>query len=267
MRAMAMQILSAEGVKKSFGGLVAVNDVDFDVEQGEIMGLIGPNGAGKTTFFNLISGAIPLDSGKIVYSGVNISGCKPHKICQLGIGRTFQSAKNFPGMSVRDNVTMGALFGKKGKPKRQVEREVVEVLEFVGLSDHRDRHIPDLTLAVQKRVEVARALATKPSLLMLDETMAGLNPTEVEEAMELFRRIRDSGVTVIMIEHVMRAIMSICNRIVVLHHGAKIAQGTPEDISSNSAVIEVYLSATESCAVFTAQGPGTGSGSGNFGAV
>ena len=236
-----MQILKAEGVKKSFGGLAAVDNVDFDVEQGEIMGLIGPNGAGKTTFFNLISGAIQLDTGTIVFNGVKISGRKPHQICRLGIGRTFQTAKNFPGMSVRDNAVMGALFGSKGMSRKQAEHDVESILEYVGLADLSDRHIPDLTLASQKRVEVARALATKPSLLMLDETMAGLNPTEVEEAMDLVKKIRDSGITVIMIEHVMRAIMNICDRIVVLHHGAKIAAGTPEEISTNSAVVEVYL--------------------------
>ena len=236
-----MPMLKAEGVKKSFGGLAAVDNVDFDVEKGEIMGLIGPNGAGKTTFFNLISGAIPLDSGTITFNEIKISGRKPHKICRFGIGRTFQTAKNFPCMSVRENVIMGALFGKRGESRKQAEQDVEGILDFVGLSELRDRHVPDLTLAAQKRVEVARALATKPTLLMLDETMAGLNPTEVEEAMELVRKIRDSGITVIMIEHVMRAIMNICDRIVVLHHGAKIAAGTPEEISTNSAVVEVYL--------------------------
>ena len=238
-----MQILKAEGATKSFGGLVAVNNVDFEVEQGEIMGLIGPNGAGKTTFFNLISGAYRVDSGTILFNGVKISRMKPHQICRLGIGRTFQIAKNFPGMSVRDNAEMGALFGKKGQSRKQAECEVDEVLEFVGLADQRDHCVPDLTLAGQKRVEMARALATKPSLLMLDETMAGLNPTEVEEAMALVRKIRDSGITVIMIEHVMRAIMNICDRIAVLHHGARIAFGTPQEICADRAVIEVYLGA------------------------
>ena len=242
-----MQILKAESVTKSFGGLVAVNSVDFEVEQGEIVGLIGPNGAGKTTFFNLISGAIPIDSGTIVFDNVRISGYKPHRICRLGVGRTFQSAKNFPGMSVRENATMGALFGKKGHKRSEVESEIDGILDFVGLTEMADRRIPDLTLAYQKRVEVARALATKPTLLLLDETMAGLNPTEVEEAMELVRKICETGITIVMIEHVMRAIMCICGRIVVLHHGAKIAEGTPEEICANSAVIEVYLGGSESC--------------------
>ncbi|MDR0491623.1 MAG: ABC transporter ATP-binding protein [Oscillospiraceae bacterium] len=236
-----MQILKTTGVRKSFGGLAAVNNVDFEVEQGEIMGLIGPNGAGKTTFFNLISGAYQIDSGTIMFNDALISGLKPHKICRLGIGRTFQTAKNFPGMSVRENVMMGALFGKHGQTNEQAEHEVDEILEFVGLAEQGGRHVPDLTLAGQKRIEVARALATKPTLLMLDETMAGLNPTEVGEAMELVKKIRDTGITIIMIEHVMKAIMNICERIAVLHHGEKIAFGTPEEISSNSDVIEVYL--------------------------
>ena len=239
-----MQILNAEGVKKNFGGLAAVGGVDFDVEKGEIMGLIGPNGAGKTTFFNLISGALPMDAGTITFDGIKISGRKPHEICRLGIGRTFQHAKNFPGMSVHENVMMGALFGKKGRTHKQAVSDVDEILDFVGLGDQSGRRVPDLTLAGQKRVEMARALATKPTLLMLDETMAGLNPTEVEDAMELVKKVRESGITVIMIEHVMRAIMTMCDRIVVLHHGAKIASGTPEEISTNQSVIEVYLGAS-----------------------
>ncbi|MDR0490220.1 MAG: ABC transporter ATP-binding protein [Oscillospiraceae bacterium] len=236
-----MKILEAQGVCKSFGGLAAVNKVDFEVEKGEIMGLIGPNGAGKTTFFNLISGAITLDTGVISFSGNRISGRKPYHICRAGIGRTFQIAKNFPGMPVRENVMMGAMFGKAKQNQKQVGHEVDEILEFVGLSEFSGNHVPDLTLASQKRVEMARALATKPSLLLLDETMAGLNPTEVEDAMGLVRKIRDSGISIIMIEHVMRAIMTICDRIAVLHHGEKIAFGTPGEISTNSAVIEVYL--------------------------
>jgi len=234
-------MLEAQGVCKRFGGLAAVNKVDLEIENGEIMGLIGPNGAGKTTFFNLISGLYKIDSGTITFDGKKISGRKPNEICRIGIARTFQTAKNFPGMSVHENVMMGALFGKRGQSHKKVVREVDEILEFVSLSDQSGRHIPDLTLARQKRVEMARALATRPTLLMLDETMAGLNPTEVEEAMELVKKIRDSGITIIMIEHVMRAVMNICDRIAVLHHGEKIAFGTPEEIASNSAVIEVYL--------------------------
>ena len=236
-----MAYLKAEGVSKRFGGLTAVDSVDFEVEKGEIIGLIGPNGAGKTTLFNLISGAIPLDSGTITFDGVKISGRKPHIICRYGVGRTFQTAKNFPGMSVTENVMMGALFGKPGTSHEQAKKEVADILRFVGLEGLKDKNVPDLTLAGQKRLEVARALATQPQILLLDETMAGLNPTEVEEAMELVRKIRDSGVTIVMIEHVMRAIMTICDRIIVLHHGSKIASGTPGEIAASDAVIEVYL--------------------------
>ena len=236
-----MPILEATGLNKAFGGLAATSDVSFYVNEGEILGLIGPNGAGKSTLFNLVSGAIPLDTGKIIFSGTPISGLKPNQICRLGIGRTFQATKNFAGMPVWQNVLVGALFGKKGQSSAAAQKTVDQVLDFVGLADQRDRPIPDITLASQKRLEVARALATKPRLIMLDEMMAGLNPTEVTEAMALVTRIRDSGITVLMIEHVMRAIMSICDRIIVLHHGAKIAEGTPREISSSKTVIEVYL--------------------------
>lgn len=236
-----MPILNATGINKSFGGLKAVSQVDFNVCEGEILGLIGPNGAGKSTLFNLISGAIPMDSGTIIFHGTNISGKTPDKICRLGIGRTFQAAKNFAGMSLRQNVLMGALFGKKGRSASQAADDVDEILDFVGLTQLCDKQVADISLAHQKRLEVARALATKPKLLMLDEMMAGLNPTEVTEAMELVAKIRDSGITVIMIEHVMKAIMSICDRIIVLHHGQKIADGSPQEVSSMRTVIEVYL--------------------------
>lgn len=236
-----MRILEGSNVSKSFGGLKAVSEVEFFVEEGEILGLIGPNGAGKTTFFNLLSGAIPMDTGTVTLSGERISGLKPNQICRLGMGRTFQSAKNFAGMPVRQNVMMGALFGKKGRSNAEAEAITDEVLEFVGLTEYADKMVPDIPLSAQKQLEVARALATRPKILLLDEVMAGLNPTEVEEAMKLITRIRDSGITVIMIEHVMRAIMSICDRIIVLHHGAKIAEGSPQEISTSKTVIEIYL--------------------------
>lgn len=236
-----MTILEGKGVGKHFGGRKAVDNVDFHVDEGEILGLIGPNGAGKTTLFNLISGAIRLDEGIITYHGTKISGMKPHQICRLGIGRTFQAAKNFPGLTVRENVIMGATFGKERISAAEAGRIADEVLEFVGLSGWADKAMKDITLANQKYVEVARALATRPKLLLLDEMMAGLNLTEVSEAMALVTRIRDSGVTVVMIEHVMKAIMSVCDRLVVLHHGQKIAEGTPAEIASDPVVIEVYL--------------------------
>lgn len=236
-----MRMLEAKGVSKAFGGLKAVSQVDIHVDEGEILGLIGPNGAGKTTLFNLLSGAYQMDSGTVVFNGTKISGMKPNQICRLGMGRTFQAAKNFGGMPLWQNVLMGALFGKKGQTSAQASRIVDEVLEFTGLGALRDKAVPDIPLAYQKRLEVARALATQPKLLLLDEMMAGLNPSEVGEAMELVTKIRKSGITIIMIEHVMKAIMNICDRIVVLHHGAKIAEGTPSEISTSKTVIEVYL--------------------------
>jgi branched-chain amino acid transport system ATP-binding protein len=237
-----MPILEGEGVTKYFGGLAAVSHVDFNVNQGEIAGMIGPNGAGKTTLFNLISGALVPKSGAIRFKGKNITGSKPHQICRMGVARTFQSVKVFANMPVLENVLLGSLFGSStGMSAADAAREATGLLEFVGLSAVRATPAKDLTLVNQKRLEVARALATKPELLLLDELMAGLNPTEVAQAMELVIRIRDKGVTVFMIEHVMKAIMSVCDRIMVLHHGEKIAEGTPQEIAASKTVIEVYL--------------------------
>jgi branched-chain amino acid transport system ATP-binding protein len=237
-----MPILEGEGVTKHFGGLAAVSNVDFYVDQGKVVGLIGPNGAGKTTLFNLISGALVPKEGTIRFNGQNITGLKPHKICKMGLARTFQSVKVFANMPVLENVLLGSLFGTSNSmSSADAAREAMGLLEFVGLSAVRATPAKDLTLANQKRLEVARALATKPELLLLDELMAGLNPTEVAQAMELVTRIRDQGITIFMIEHVMKAIMSVCNRIMVLHHGKKIAEGTPQEIATSKTVVEVYL--------------------------
>jgi len=234
-------LIKGEGLVKKFGGMTAVNCVDFELREGEILGLIGPNGAGKSTLFNLISGFLPTDSGVCTFAGKKITGKSPDKICHLGLGRTFQAAKNFPDMSLRDNVRMGALFGPVGQTYAQADQETDEILAFVGLDRFMDTAVPDIPLAGQKQIEVARALATKPTVLLLDEMMAGLNPTEVDEAMALVRKIRDTGVTVLLIEHVMKAVMNICDRIIVLHHGALIAEGTPAEIAGNKEVIEIYL--------------------------
>ncbi|MDH4135282.1 MAG: ABC transporter ATP-binding protein [Anaerolineae bacterium] len=237
-----MRILEGEGVTKYFGGLAAVSNVDFNVDQGEVVGLIGPNGAGKTTLFNLISGALVPKPGATKFKGENITGLKPHQICKMGVARTFQSVKVFANMPVLENVLLGSLFGTSNSvSSADAAREATGLLEFVGLSAVRATPAKDLTLANQKRLEVARALATKPEILLLDELMAGLNPTEVAQAMELVTRIRDKGITIFMIEHVMKAIMSICDRIIVLHHGKKIAEGTPQEIAVSRTVIEVYL--------------------------
>jgi branched-chain amino acid transport system ATP-binding protein len=238
----SVRILEGEGVTKHFGGLAAVSNVSFYVDQGEIFGLIGPNGAGKTTLFNLISAALVPKSGIIKLKGEAITGLKPHQICRKGVARTFQSVKVFANMSVLENVLLGALFGTSTRMSAaDAAREATALLEFVGLSAMSATPAKDLTLANQKRVEVARALATKPELLLLDELMAGLNPTEVAQAMELVTRMRDKGITIFMIEHVMKAIMSVCDRIMVLHHGEKIAEGPPQEIAKNKTVVEVYL--------------------------
>jgi len=237
-----MPILEGQGVTKYFGGLAAVSNVDFHVDQGEIVGLIGPNGAGKTTLFNLISGTLPLTSGEIRFKGQKLNGLKPHRICKMGIARTFQETKVFTNMPALQNVLVGAFFGTPSRVSgADAAREAAQAVEFVGLSAMSATPIQDLTLVNQKRVEVARALATKPDLLLLDELMAGLNPTEVSEAMELVTKIRDTGITIFMVEHVMKAIMGICGRIMVLHHGEKIAEGTPQEIVANKKVIEIYL--------------------------
>jgi branched-chain amino acid transport system ATP-binding protein len=237
-----MPILEGKGVTKYFGGLAAVWNVDFHVNQGEIVGLIGPNGAGKTTLFNLISGALVPKLGAVQFKAENITGLKPNQICRKGVARTFQSVKIFANMPVLENVLLGSLFGTSNSmSSADAAREAMGLLEFVGLSAMRATPAKDLTLANQKRLEVARALATKPELLLLDELMAGLNPTEVAQAMELVTRIRDKGITIFMIEHVMKAIMSVCDRIMVLHHGKKIAEGTPQEIATSRTVVKVYL--------------------------
>jgi len=229
-------------VSKHFGGLAAVTRVDFHVNQGEIVGLIGPNGAGKTTLFNLVSGALVPDSGAMRLKGKNITGWKPHQICREGVARTFQSVKVFANMLVLDNVLLASLFRKSNRTSSaDAGKEAAELLDFVGLSAVRAMPARELTLVNQKRLEVARALATRPELLLLDELMAGLNTTEVAQSMELVKRIRDKGITIFMVEHVMKAIMGVCDRIMVLHHGEKIAEGTPEEIATNKTVIEVYL--------------------------
>jgi branched-chain amino acid transport system ATP-binding protein len=237
-----MRILEGEKITKHFGGLAAVHQVDFYIHQGEVVGLIGPNGAGKTTLFNLISGFLTTTAGEIKYKGEKITGLKPHQICKQGIARTFQSAKLFAGLTVLENVLAASLFGtKRAISVPDAEREAKELLEFVELSTVGAMPAIDLPIAHRKRLEVARALATKPDLLMFDEVMAGLNPAELAQAMELITKIRNKGITIFMIEHVMKAIMNICDRIIVLHNGSKIAEGTPEEIATSKTVVEVYL--------------------------
>ena len=231
---------SVRGLYKRFGGLVAVRDVSFDIRRGEILGLIGPNGAGKTTIFNLITGFIPPDSGEVQFKGERITGLRPpHQVCLKHIGRTFQLVKPFKDMTVLENVMVGAF--TRVKETQEARRRALEIIHFLGLSKHSHSLASSLTIADRKRLELARALATQPELLLLDEVVAGLNPKETEEIIGMIRKICDQGITIFMIAHVMKAVMTLSDRIIVLHHGEKIAEGTPVEVSKDKRVIEAYL--------------------------
>ncbi|MGE5839826.1 MAG: ABC transporter ATP-binding protein [Deltaproteobacteria bacterium] len=237
-----MGIVEGEKVTKFFGGLAAVYDVDFDIKEGEIVGLIGPNGAGKTTLFNLISGSLSTTGGEIKFQGKTITKLKPHQICRLGIARTFQSVKLFGNLSVLDHVFLGSICGTASRTKTiDAQHKAAALLDLVGLSARNSELAKNLPLAEQKRLEVARALATEPRVLLLDEVMAGLTATEVNSFTTLIHQIRSGGTTILLVEHVMQAIMAICDRIIVLHHGVKLAEGLPQEIAKNQKVIEVYL--------------------------
>jgi branched-chain amino acid transport system ATP-binding protein len=238
-----MALLECAGVTKYFGGLAALHEVDLRVASGEIVGLIGPNGSGKTTLFNLITCVYPLTRGTIRFKGEEILGFKPFQVCQKGIGRTFQITKPFARMTVVENVMVGALYGKGGASDdlKRARLTAEAILDQVGLGSKKTARISDLTLEDKKRLELSKALSTQPELLLLDEVMAGLNPTEIKEIMELIRKIRQEGVSIIVVEHVMHAVMKLADRVCVLHHGEKIAEGSPEEISKNKRVIESYL--------------------------
>ena len=238
-----MPLLSVMQLSRYFGGLAALSDVTFDLHKGEILGLIGPNGAGKTTLFNVINGFHQPSKGKVVFKGKNISRIRTHKICALGLARTFQVVKPLRRMTVLDNVVASA-FLRAGN-KAEATRKALEVLEFTGLGDDRDTLSKGLPLGKRKRLEIARALATEPELLLLDESFAGLNPTELNESIGIVGRIKERGITMMVIEHHMKVIMSISDRIIVLNYGEKIAEGTPGEIGHKPLVITAYLGVTE----------------------
>ncbi len=238
-----MAILEAQHISKQFAGLMAISGVNFQINDGEILGLIGPNGAGKTTLVNVITGVYPPSTGSVYFKQKAISGKKPFQIGRLGISRTFQVVKPFPGMTVKENAAIGAMFGSggKGTSARQALQKAEEILEFVGLADHMDKMADQLSVASRKRLEMAKALAMEPQLILFDEVMAGLNFSEIDHAVELIKKIRDRGLTILVIEHVMRAIKSLCDRIIVLHHGEKIADGPVDEVLRDKAVIQAYL--------------------------
>jgi branched-chain amino acid transport system ATP-binding protein len=232
-------LLEVKGLTKHFAGLVAVKDIDFEVQKGQILGLIGPNGAGKTTIFNMISGFLKPTKGGVFFNGQNITGLSPPKICHLGVTRTFQLVKPLSQLTVLENVMVGVF--SKVVDAGTARKQAMEVLEFTGQLSQKDVRAGGLPQGDRKRLEISRALATQPDLLLLDECMAGLNPHEISQAIELIGKIRERGVTLIVIEHVMKAIMSVSDQIVVINHGEKIMEGTPNQVVNDREVIKAYL--------------------------
>ncbi len=234
-----MTVLTADKLTKRFGGLVAIDALSFELQAGEVLGLIGPNGAGKTTVFNCLSGFLRPDEGNIELNHQPITLLKPHQICQLGMVRTFQIVKPFQSISVLDNVMIGAL--SKEKSAVRAEKISLEIISFLGLSGQADDKARGLPLPLRKRLELARALATQPKILLLDEVMAGLNPTEVDELITLLKAVNAKGTAIVLIEHVMRGVMALSQRVIVINHGVKIAEGLPEAVVKDKEVIEAYL--------------------------
>jgi branched-chain amino acid transport system ATP-binding protein len=234
-----MKILELTKVKKSFGGIKAVEEFSLSVAEGEILGLIGPNGAGKSTLFNCIAGVFPATSGEIVFRGEKINNQRPWDLCRKGLARTFQIVKPFATRSVLYNVMVGA-FATTDK-RAEAERRALDVLRHLHMEDRKDMRAGNLTIADRKRLEIARALATRPKLLLLDEVMAGLRPTEVDEMVAIIKRLREDGMTIFVIEHIMRAIMALSDRIAVLHFGTKIAEGPPQEVAHDERVVKAYL--------------------------
>lgn len=234
-------ILQVEGISKRFGGLKALSEITFDLPEGQIMGLIGPNGAGKTTLFNIINGVYNPNEGRVLFMGQDITGKKSYHIARAGLARTHQIVRPLNDLTVRENVIAGACFGREGLGLREADDVADEVLDFVGLGERVDQLAGSLNVAQKKRLELARALAARPHLLLLDEVLAGLNPSEIAQMVETVRHIRDRGITIIMIEHVMHAVMNVSERIIVLDYGKQISEGTPDEVANDPNVIEAYL--------------------------
>ncbi|AZU62550.1 ABC transporter ATP-binding protein [Neobacillus mesonae] len=234
-------VLQVNTVSKRFGGLQALKDVKFDLAPNEILGLIGPNGAGKTTLFNVIAGVFKPDSGSILYQNKDVTKFRPDKRCKIGIARTFQITKPFNNMNLVDNVSVGAYFGKQHTSISSARKRAEEILDFVGMGDLLDVEAKNLSIGNRKKLELARALATEPEVLLLDEVIGGLTPTEGNEVVEIIKKIKQSGVSIIMIEHVMKAVMGVSDRMIVLNYGQILAEGTPKEIAENPQVIEAYL--------------------------
>jgi branched-chain amino acid transport system ATP-binding protein len=234
-------LLSLQGVSKRFGGLQALSNVTFDLPKGQILGLIGPNGAGKTTLFNAINGVHPPESGHVIFRDTDVTGFKPYRLARMGMARTHQIVRPLNELSVRENVMVGACFGHENRDLGNAAKIADEVLGFVGLSVRADQLAGSLNVAQKKRLEMARALAARPYLLLLDEVLAGLNHSEIDNMIQTVLKIREQGVTIIMIEHVMKAVMNVSDRIIVLDYGIQIAEGSPEAIIKNEKVIEAYL--------------------------
>jgi branched-chain amino acid transport system ATP-binding protein len=240
-----MMILKVAGVTRVFGGLRALTNVSFDLPEGQILGLIGPNGAGKTTLFNVINGIYPPSEGRITFRDQDITGKKPYHLAHLGIARTHQIVRPLNELTVRENVMAGACFGRENQGLKEAGKVADEVMAFVGLAVKSERLAGSLNVAEKKRLELARALAARPYLLLLDEVLAGLNQSEIDIMIEAIRAVRSQGVSIIIIEHVMKATMSLSDRLIVLNYGAQIAEGSPAEIQKNQQVIEAYLGEPE----------------------